>query len=101
MGTAWLTDLVVHDGTQAHDTDVDIVLLADNARIPQGLPAVAWGQPVWSEEEAEGVRVPNPAFRSPNHSDGLWAKVGEGDTSNQPKKPAEGRKTSSVPRPGA
>lgn len=76
LGTTWLTDLVVHDGTQAHDTDVDIVLLADDAGIPQGLPAVARGQPVWGGEEAEGVRVPNPAFCSPNHSDGLWAKRG-------------------------
>lgn len=76
LGTTWLTDLVVHDGTQAHDTDVDIILLADDAGIPQGLPAVPRGQPVLGGEEAEGVRVPNPAFCSPNHSDGLWAKRG-------------------------
>lgn len=32
--------LVVHDGTETHDADVDVVLLADNAGIPQRLPAV-------------------------------------------------------------
>lgn len=44
---------------------MDVVLLADNTGIPQGLPAVGWGQPEWGGEEAAGVRAPNPASRHP------------------------------------
>lgn len=32
-------DLVVHDGTQAHDADVDVVFLADQSGVFQGSPA--------------------------------------------------------------
>lgn len=35
-----LSHLVVHDGTETHDADVDVVLLADEAGVPQCLPAV-------------------------------------------------------------
>lgn len=35
-----LSHLVVHDGTETHDADVDVVLLADEAGVPQRLPAV-------------------------------------------------------------
>lgn len=69
-------NLVVHDGAQAHDADVDVVLLADNARIPQGLPAVGRGQPGPEQEEAAGVRLPNSASPCPHHSDGLWSERG-------------------------
>lgn len=52
-----LTNLVVHDGTQTHDTHVDVILLTDDPRIPQGLPAVGRGQPGSGRGEAAGVRV--------------------------------------------
>lgn len=69
------TDLVVHDGPQAHNAHVDVILLADDAGVPQGLPAVGRGQPGWGVEEAAGVRAPNPASQSPHHhSEGLWDK---------------------------
>lgn len=41
------TDLVVHDGTQAHDADVDIVLPTDQPRVFQCSPA---GQCVTTEK---------------------------------------------------
>lgn len=33
------TDLVVHDGTQAHDADVDVVFLTDQSGVFQRPPA--------------------------------------------------------------
>lgn len=33
------TDLVVHDSTQAHDADVDVVFLADQSGVFQSPPA--------------------------------------------------------------
>lgn len=41
------TDLVVHDGAQAHDADVDIVFLTDQSRVFQCSPA---GQCVTTEK---------------------------------------------------
>lgn len=49
-----LANLVVHDGTQTHDADVDVVLLADDAGIPQGLLAVGRGQPGWVGRRQQG-----------------------------------------------
>lgn len=59
-----LPNLVVHDGAQAHDAHVDVVLLAHDTRVPQGLPAVGRGQPGWGGEQAAGsepyTRLPTP-----------------------------------------
>lgn len=73
-----MTDLVVHDGTQTHNADVDVILLADDAGIPQGLPAVGRGQPGWVQEEAAGVRVPNPASHSSHHSTQMASGIRQG-----------------------
>lgn len=43
-----MNDLVVHDGTQAHDADVDVVFLADQ---PGVLQCPAAGQSVTSESD--------------------------------------------------
>lgn len=43
-GTA-LPHLVVHDGSDTHDAEVDVVLLADQAGVPQSLLAVRGVQP--------------------------------------------------------
>lgn len=41
--------LVVHDGTETHDADMDIILLVDDAGIPQCLPAVRGVKPAGQE----------------------------------------------------
>lgn len=38
-GHAWRPDLIVHDGAQAHDADVDVIFLADQPGVLQGSPA--------------------------------------------------------------
>lgn len=67
-----LANLVVHDGTQTHDADVDVVLLADDAGIPQGLLAVSRGQPGWvgrrqQGSESQTLPVPPPLRWLPAH----------------------------------
>lgn len=52
-------DLVIHDGSQTHDAYVDIILLADDSGIPQGLPAVGGGQPGGCGR-GRRVRAPGP-----------------------------------------
>lgn len=59
-------DLVVHDGAQAHDADVCVRLLANDAGVAHGLPAVAWGQPGRGVREAvDRAQHPMPSAPSP------------------------------------
>lgn len=46
--------LVVHDGAEAHDAHMDIVLLADEPRVAQRLPAVRGVQPGRGERGSAG-----------------------------------------------
>lgn len=57
-------DLIVHDGSQTHDAHVDVILLADDSGIPQGLPTVGRRQPGGCGRGSR-VRAPAPSFSLP------------------------------------
>ena len=100
-----LTNLVVHDGTQTHDADVDVILLADDAGIPQGLPAMGRGQPGQVGRRQQGSESQTQLPIPPTTQVATGVRGGTSGNfcfpSTQPKRPAEGRKSSSVLRPGA